>query len=356
MDSSPPSEMDYAERINIENNGMDIETLDQEMEGLYSSAPSVNMLQTPPQNKEVSNSITAPVTPAAIPYEANSPADPNLWDSHFGPVSLFGTNEVLQNDTCNISCSLIQIAQFIRQRNISNHDSNTIPQLNSFGDAAFDFISAIHEAGWNKLNTSDNKHIGNKIKEQFGHQPPANREKTKNLMKRTPLQIPQRLPPKQVEEIRKKLDQRKSKRKLSLPMSYAQASSQAADILKLKDAFLALPNKKIVEIHNAALNVPQPKGKNKRSFTTKGPSRKQAIVPLLDQHVKSIMNNAGMHINSINGLLKNVKSSLRAEFIRPMTESIVITTNNVPASSDLSIMEKYVKSIEDIGSNEVATP
>jgi len=175
-------------------------------------------------------------------------------------------------------------------------------------------------------------------------------------MKRTPLQIPQQLLPKQVEEIRKKLDQRKSKRKSPPLMSYAQASSQAADILKLKDAFPALPNKKIVEIHNAALNVTQPKGKNKRSFTTKGPSRKQAIIPLLDQHVKSIMNNAGLHINSINGLLKNVKSSLRAEFIRPMTESIVITTNNVPTSSDLLIMEKYVKSIEGIGSNEVATP
>jgi len=120
MDSSPPLEIDYAERINIENNRMDIETLNQEMEGLYSSAPSLNTLQIPPQNKEVSIPTTAPVTSAAIPYEANSPADSNLWDGHFGPVSLFGTNEVLQNNMRNISCSLIQIVQFIRQRNISN--------------------------------------------------------------------------------------------------------------------------------------------------------------------------------------------------------------------------------------------
>ena len=191
MDSLPPSEMDYAERINIENNRMDIKTTNQEMKGLYSSAPSLNTLQTPPQNEEASNSITAPVTPTAIPYEANSPADPNLWDGHFGPVSLFGTNEVLQNDMHNISCSLIRIAQFIRQRNISNWDGNMIPQLNSFGDAAFDFILAIHETGWNKLNTLDNRHIENKIKEQFRHQPSANREKINNLMKRTPPQIPQ---------------------------------------------------------------------------------------------------------------------------------------------------------------------
>ena len=39
-----------------------------------------------------------------------------------------------------------------------------------------------------------------------------------------------------------------------------------------------------------------------------------------------------------------------------MTESIAITTNNVPALSDLSIMEKYIKSIEGIGLNDVAVP
>jgi len=131
MDSSPPSEMDYAERINSENNKMDIEISNPDMEGLYPSSPSLNTLQTPPQNEEASKSVTAPVTPTAIPYEANSPADPNLWDGHFGSVSLFGTNEFLQNDARNISCSLIRIAQFIRQRNISDRDGNTITQLNS---------------------------------------------------------------------------------------------------------------------------------------------------------------------------------------------------------------------------------
>jgi len=152
------------------------------------------------------------------------------------------------------------------------------------------------------------------------------------------------------------LEQKKNKKNLSTTKSHAQALVQAADILKLKDAFLALPNKKIMEIHNISLNVTQSKGIKKISTTTKGPSRKQAIVPLLGQHVKSIMNNAGLYVSSINGLLKSVKSTLRAEFIRPMTESIAITTNNVPALSDLSIMEKYIKSIEGIGLNDVAVP
>jgi len=68
------------------------------------------------------------------------------------------------------------------------------------------------------------------------------------------------------------------------------------------------------------------------------------------------MNNAGLHVNFINSLLKGIKSTLRAEFIRPATKSIIITTNNVPAPGDLSVMERYVKSIEGIGVNEVAVP
>ena len=352
MDSSPPSEMDYAERISIENNKMDIEIANLEMEGLYTSSPHANTLQTPPQNTEAPNNVTDPVTPSAIPYETNAPADPNLWDGHFGSVSLFGTNEVLQNDARNISCSLIRIAQFIRQRNISNRDGNTITQLNSFGDAAFELFSAIHESGWNKLNTSDNTSIGHKIKDQFGNQPPAN----KNTIGNFPPCIPPRLHPKQVEEVRKRLLQRNNKKKSQTPRSYAQVSSSANDILKLRDAFPALPNKKIIEIHKAALNSSQPKEKEKIITTTKGPSRKQAIVPISGQHITSIMNNVGLHVNSINSMLKGIKSTLRAEFIRPATQSIIITTNNVPAPSDLSIIERYIKSIDSIGINEVAAP
>jgi len=353
--------MNYAERMVNENNKMDIETTNQEMEGLYSLSPNSNMLQHPfqgeaaPNNTTPSNPSTVPVTLSAILYEANSPVDPNLWDSHFGSVSLFSTNKFLQSDARNISCSLIHIAQFIRQRDISERDGNLLSQLSSFGDTTFDFISAIHEAGWYKLNTLDNTPVGNKIKGHFSNQSSTNTEKTKNLVEKIPSHIPLHLTSKQIEESRKWLDQKKNEKNPHTTKSYAQVSAQAADLLKLKDTFLALPNKKIMEIHNTSLNITQPKNK-KISITTKELSRKQAIIPLLGQHVKSIMNNAGLHISSINGLLKSVKSTLRAEFIRPMTESIVVCTNNVPASSDLSIMEKYFKSINSIGLNKVAAP
>jgi len=104
------------------------------------------------------------------------------------------------------------------------------------------------------------------------------------------------------------LEQKKTKGKNSAK-SYAQVSSPANDILKLRDAFLALSNKKIIEIHNATLVKPIPKGK-KIQITTKGPSRKQAIVPILAQHLITIINNAGLHVGFINNCLKELKSTL----------------------------------------------
>jgi len=191
--------MDYAERVALSNNRMDFEMSNPAMDYTNCNLDHTNgTLDQPPQvnNEAVPNAScqteasTMPFTPSTIPYKANSPADPNLWDGHFGSISLFGTNEFLQSDACNILCSLIQIAQFIRQRNITDCDGNSIPQLNSFGDAVFDFISALHEAGWNKLNTSDNQPIGNKVKDQFGNHLSVGKEKSRIPMEKIPPQIP----------------------------------------------------------------------------------------------------------------------------------------------------------------------
>ena len=222
MDSSPPSEVDYAERMAIESNKMDIEISNLEMEGLYTSSPDSNTWQHSSHNEAIPNNTSTPdpsnvpVTPSAIPYEANSPADPNLWDGHFRSISFFSTNEFLQSDARNISCSLICIAQFIRQRNITDCNGNSIPQLNSFGDAVLNFILVLHEAGWNKLNTLDNQPIGYKIKDQFGIHTSISKEKSRNPMEKIPPQILPRLPSKQVEEIRKQLDQKKEKKMVPL--------------------------------------------------------------------------------------------------------------------------------------------
>jgi len=149
MDSSPPSEVDYTKRVVISSNRMDIE-----MSNTSTDNTRYDMSQLLHKNNEAAPTAscqtdpsTLPILPLTIPYEANALANPNLWDGHFSPVSLSGTNEFLQSNARNISCSLICMVEFIKQRNITNRDGNKIPQIDSFSEAAFTFILAIHEAG-----------------------------------------------------------------------------------------------------------------------------------------------------------------------------------------------------------------
>ena len=74
--------------------------------------------------------------PSTIPYQANQPMDPMLWDSNFSSISLFGTIKVLEGDAKNIVCSLQRIAIFIKQRPLGNKDGLDIPQISDIGFVA----------------------------------------------------------------------------------------------------------------------------------------------------------------------------------------------------------------------------
>jgi len=86
------------------------------------------------------------------------------------------------------------------------------------------------------------------------------------------------------------------------PLSYAQIASNVTNALKIKEAFPALPNKKVLEMHNAAFGQHTNRTK-KVQFTTKGPSRKQAIIPVHNDLTESIMGDASTHVFQINALL-----------------------------------------------------
>ena len=138
-------------------------------------------------------------------------------------------------------------------------------------------------------------------------------------------------------------------------MSYAQTTNAAASILKIKEAFPALPNKKILKIHDTAFPKPDNKGR-RIQHTTKGLSRKQAIVPTSNNIKDIIMGEANAHIFQINMLLKSIKSTTRAEFICPCPGGVSINTNSVPNTSDLNTIERYLKSINGAGNDEVLAP
>jgi len=45
---------------------------------------------------------------------------------------------------------------FIKQRRLKDKTAENIPQISEFGYEAWKFLSAIYEAGWNKLTANKN--------------------------------------------------------------------------------------------------------------------------------------------------------------------------------------------------------
>jgi len=136
---------------------------------LPASDPCVPLEETP--NSAVtgySDFSTEPSPPKVIPYNANIPADPSLWDGNFSATSLFSTNEFLNSDINNITCSLKCMACFLRQRNVKERDANSIRQLDPFGKSAWDFISAIFKSGWDTLITANKSSIRDNVTKEFG--------------------------------------------------------------------------------------------------------------------------------------------------------------------------------------------
>jgi len=155
--SSPPSEVDYAEHV-AANYNMDIEITDPSLPSAenatcFSFSLSVSNSCVPFEevpNSAITNNIDIsmePSPPEVIPYSANVPADPSLWDGNFTATSLFGTNKFLNSDINNIMCFLKRMVCFLRQQNVKDWDANSIRQLDPFSESAWDFVSAIFESG-----------------------------------------------------------------------------------------------------------------------------------------------------------------------------------------------------------------
>ena len=60
------------------------------------------------------------------------------------------------------------------------------------------------------------------------------------------------------------------------------------------------------------------------------------------------MAKANTHITNINRLLKRVKFTTSIDFIHADNKGILITTNNTAFASDLNIIEKYIKELNNI--------
>ena len=62
------------------------------------------------------------------------------------------------------------------------------------------------------------------------------------------------------------------------------------------------------------------------------------------------------HIVNINRLLKDIKSDILADFMCSDNKDIIIMTNKIATASDLNIMEKYVKEVNNVNTKKFMSP
>ena len=140
--------------------------------------------------------------------------------------------------------------------------------------------------------------------------------------------------------------------------SYTQASSAntntVRETLKIKKVFPNLQNKKIENIQKIISS--DGKTKPQLNMTTKGPSRKQVIVPINSKNANNFMKESSSHVTNINRALKNIKLEVMANFIHMENSRLVITTNKVASALNLQTIEKYIKNTYNIKTNHVESP
>ena len=321
-------------------------------------------LNTTTGPKQAINSLSPPV----LLYKELQLANINSWDGHTHPISLFGRLGTQDIDVNNIKVSLEQMSDFISNHHLINHKEDKIPCLTGFGKVAFELISSIFKGEWDNLLVGDGqKMFHNKIKEEFTTSvpiAPSNRKST-CLSPAKPTESSNIPPPLNsvssskgdfsAKNKGKKPSNNNSFNKPFGPMhSYTQVSSTSnvREILKLKENFPKLSDKKIKQIHKTVNNSNAP-SKPYINMTTKGPSRKQIIIPMGSDNSKKFLSTSGDHVTNINHALKGIKSDVIVDFIRSDYRSLIIISNKVAAPSDISIINKYVKNSNDLDVNNI---
>ena len=304
-------------------------------------------------------------------YNLDKALDPKFWDGNLHAVLLHSSIEHLALDALNIKESLTRMQKYIASKSIDNDKVNDVKDLNGMGKAIWEFISAVYDSHWDTLYADNNNMtFRNKVKSKFSPQArniQTSSNKGKDVVKPTfvsaiPPPIPAKLP-KEVKEILKFF------RKIEKPAmnkSYAQAFSSkpkpnatssniTMNTLKIKEAFPNLPNRKIDTIQkvvNSSNNKPKPR----LNMTTKGPLRKQVIVPMNNNLGKRFIKNSTAHVTNINHALKSIKFNICTNFICADNKGIITMTNNIVSNSDLQEIEKYVKNSLQTNNDSIMAP
>jgi len=95
------------------------------------------------------------------------------------------------------------------------------------------------------------------------------------------------------------------------------------------------------------------KDKPKFNIITKGLLNKQVIITMSSNNSEKIMVKANAYVSNLNRFLKRVKSEYFVDFIYTNNKKLLITTNKVVITSNLNIIKKYIKDLNNIGYNDI---
>ena len=125
------------------------------VQGVNNKVTAPNNISSPQGKSETINNtnIYPPqkVINILLLYDIYQLAEHNTWDGDAHFISVYSTIEFLDIDAKNMTISLLQMMNFIKNRNMDQRCINDVPQLNGFGEAAWIFIFSIYESSWDSL-------------------------------------------------------------------------------------------------------------------------------------------------------------------------------------------------------------
>ena len=303
--------------------------------------------------------------PSLLNYGGIQPVIPSSWDRAHHALSIFGTDQTAEIDATNMAQSITRIIEFIKN-NPADKKAPT-KKFENVTKGFWNLISAIYSSRWDLLPVEDGKTfhalvgrniLNNYVKLGLVKQPEAMKPQSSMPSNMMNPKIPTSPPP------NKTVGSNEKKALALKPMntkkSYAEASktnnsSNIEDVIRVKEAFPELSADEVGKMLKAK-NSNEGMKKPKINMTTRGQSRREIIILIAKTNAELIINSAHIHISNVNKCLKNSKSNIFADFIRFNVNGIIITTNKPANDLDLSTIEKYLKSIQNVNPDSIKSP
>ena len=86
---------------------------------------------------------------------------------------------------------------------------------------------------------------------------------------------------------------------------------------------------------------------------TKGPLRKQIIIPISIDNANKFMLASSKHIVNLNYSLRSTKTDFMVDFIHIDHWDLIVTFNRVASQLEISIVSKYIKNYNNINTNVI---